>query len=62
MGAIGDGDFWQQRYNKMVVWCLQGNEQGRNFYKKMGGNSIGERSYELNGLKIKVEGFIYNLI
>ena len=46
----------------MVVWCLQGNEQGRNFYKKMGGNSIGERSYELNGLKIKVEGFIYNLI
>lgn len=51
----------KQGYKKMIVWCLKGNVQGSNFYRKMQGQYIGNRNYELNGLEIEEEGFMYNL-
>lgn len=52
----------KEGYKKMIIWCLKGNVQGANFYKKMQGQNIGERDYEIRGLKIREEGFFYNLI
>ena len=52
----------KKKYKKMIVWCLKGNIEGTNFYKKMGGKYIGDRDFEIRGLKIKEEGFFYNLI
>jgi len=52
----------KQGYKNMLVWCLKGNNQGANFYKKMKGEYIGEREAKVNGLKIKEIGFKYNLI
>ena len=49
----------KQGYKEMVIWCLKGNMQGINFYKKMGGKHIGEREYEIRGIKIMEEGFKY---
>ena len=49
-------------YKKMIVWCLKGNIEGASFYKKMKGKYIGERDFEIRGLKIKEEGFFYDLI
>lgn len=46
----------------MIIWCLKGNNLGINFYKKMQGIYIGEREFELNGLKINEIGFQYNLV
>ena len=51
----------EEGYNKIVIWCLKGNEQGVKFYKKSGGNKVKERDYEINGLKLREEGFYFNL-
>ena len=48
-------------YDKMIIWCLKGNKQGENFYKKCGGNKIKERDYIVRGVKVKEEGFMFNL-
>ena len=47
--------------NKIIIWCLKGNKQGANFYKKSGGNKVKERDYEIRGIKIREEGFYFNL-
>ena len=47
--------------NKMIIWCLKGNMQGANFYKKCGGEKIKERDYIIGGIKIREEGFMFNL-
>ena len=46
---------------ELVIWCLKGNEQGINFYKKMGGKNMGERNEEVNGINVKEIGFKYKL-
>ena len=51
----------QEGYNKMIIWCLKGNEQGARFYKKCGGTKIKERDYIVKGIKVREEGFIYDL-
>lgn len=59
--SFAKNELLKQGYKKMIVWCLKGNVQGSNFYKKMGGKYIGNRNYELKGLKVEEEGFLYNL-
>lgn len=54
-------EFVKHGYKKMIVWCLKGNIQGSRFYKKMQGKYIGDREYELKGLKVKEEGYMYEL-
>ena len=51
----------EKGYNKMIIWCLKGNKQGANFYKKCGGTKIKERDYIVKGIKVREEGFIYDL-
>lgn len=48
-------------YNKMIIWCLKGNKQGSNFYKKAGGHKENERESVVNGIKVREEGFYYDL-
>lgn len=48
-------------YEKMLIWCLKGNNQGANFYKKQGGDKIRERDFVVRGIKVREEGFIFNL-
>lgn len=48
-------------YNKMIIWCLKGNNQGTNFYKKHGGDKIKERDYIVGGINVREEGYIFNL-
>lgn len=51
----------QEGYQKMIIWCLKGNKQGANFYKKCGGTKIKERDYIVKGIKVREEGFMYDL-
>jgi len=51
----------QEGYQKMIIWCVKGNKQGANFYKKCGGTKIKERDYIVKGIKVREEGFIYDL-
>lgn len=48
-------------HDKMIIWCLKGNKQGSNFYKKAGGEKIKERDYIIRGIKVREEGFYYDL-
>ena len=51
----------KQKYRELIVWCLKGNSEGFNFYKKNGGKFIGDKNYVLNGLSIVEDGFKFNL-
>ena len=47
---------------KMVVWCLEKNKLGRNFYEKTGGKLITpEKYFETEGKKYKEVGYLYNI-
>lgn len=48
-------------YDKMIIWCLKGNKEGSNFYKKHGGDKIKERDYIIRGIKVREEGFMFDL-
>lgn len=48
-------------YEKMIIWCLKGNKQGINFYKKHGGDKIKERDYIVGGIKVREEGYMFDL-
>lgn len=50
----------EHRYNKMIIWCLKGNNQGANFYKKQGGDKIRERDFIVRGIKVREEGFMFD--
>lgn len=53
--------FIEDGYDKMIIWCLKGNKQGANFYKKHGGCKIKERDYIVGGINVREEGYIFNL-
>ena len=53
--------FMENGYDRMIIWCLKGNKQGANFYKKHGGDKIKERDYVVGGIKVREEGYIFNL-
>ena len=37
----------------MIIWCLKGNNQGANFYKKHGGDKIKERDYTIRKILVR---------
>ena len=53
--------FMEAGYDKMIIWCLKGNKQGSNFYKKHGGEKIKERDYIVGGIKVREEGYMFNI-
>ena len=47
---------------KMVIWCLEKNENARKFYEKMGGKLLPNKKYfEKEGKKYKEVGYIFNI-
>lgn len=47
---------------KMIIWCLEENENGRKFYEKMGGKLVNKEKYfEKDGKRYKEVGYVYNL-
>ena len=47
---------------KMILWCLEENENARKFYEKMGGKLVNDEKYfEIEGQKYKEVGYIYDI-
>lgn len=47
---------------KMVIWCLEKNQNARKFYEKMGGNLLSDEKYfEKEGKKYKEVGYVYDI-
>ena len=47
---------------KMILWCLEENENARKFYEKMGGKLVNDEKYfETEGQKYKEVGYIYDI-
>lgn len=53
--------FINQGRNDLIIWCLKGNEQGLNFYKKMGGKVISNRKAIVNNLEVKEIGLEFKI-
>lgn len=55
-------DLKNKNKTKMVIWCLEKNQNARKFYEKMGGNLLfDERYFEKEGKKYKEVGYVYNI-
>ena len=54
-------DLKKQDKNKMIIWCLKDNHQGRAFYEKMGGKIIGEHKTHIGNLDYDEVGFLFRL-
>lgn len=55
-------DLKNKNKNKMIIWCLEKNENGRKFYEKIGGKLITDEKYfEKDGKRYKEVGYIYNI-
>ncbi len=55
-------DLKNKQKNKMVIWCLEKNQNARKFYEKMGGKLINDEKYfEKEGKRYKEVGYIYNI-
>lgn len=46
----------------MIIWCLEENEDGREFYEKMGGKLLNKEKYfEKDGKRYKEVGYVYDI-
>lgn len=55
-------DLKNKNKNKMVIWCLEKNQNARKFYEKMGGILISDEKYfEKEGKKYKEVGYVYDI-
>ena len=55
-------DLKNKNKTKMVIWCLEKNDNARKFYEKMGGELINDEKYfEKEGKKYKEVGYVYNI-
>ena len=55
-------DLKNKNKKKMVIWCLEKNENARKFYEKMGGKLLDDEKYfEKEGKKYKEVGYMYNI-
>ena len=55
-------DLRNKNKSKMIIWCLEKNENARKFYEKMGGKLITDEKYfKKNGKRYKEVGYIYNI-
>ena len=48
-------------YKNMVVWCLDGNKIGENFYLKSGGKKKKARQYNVNGIDVNENELVFKL-
>ena len=48
-------------YKKMIVWCLDGNKIGEDFYLKSGGDKKEKRIYEVNGINVNENKLTFKL-
>ena len=53
--------FIKNNKRDLIIWCLKGNNQGINFYKKMGGRIVGERKAIVNNKEVEEIGFRFKL-
>lgn len=55
-------DLKNKNKTKMVIWCLEKNQNARKFYEKMGGNLLSdEKHFEKEGKKYKEVVYVYNI-
>ena len=54
-------DLLKQGYKDMIVWCLDGNVIGENFYLKSGGKKQEKRVYNVNGIEVKENKLLFKL-
>ena len=55
-------DLKSKKKNKMMIWCLEKNQNARKFYEKMGGKLMqDERYFEIEEKRYKEVGYVYNL-
>ena len=55
-------DLRNKSKTKMVIWCLEKNENARKFYKKIGGKLLEDEKYfEVEGKKYKEVGYTYDI-
>lgn len=55
-------DLKNKNKTKMVIWCLEKNQNARKFYEKMGGNLLSDEKYfEKEGRKYKEVGYVYDI-
>ena len=55
-------DLKNKNKTKMVIWCLEKNQNARKFYEKMGGNLLSDEKYfEKEGKKYKEIGYVYDI-
>ena len=55
-------DLRNKNKTKMVIWCLEKNQNARKFYEKMGGNLLSDEKYfEKEGRKYKEVGYVYDI-
>ena len=55
-------DLKNKNKTKMIIWCLEKNQNARKFYEKMGGKLIyAERYFEKEGRKYKEVGYVYDI-
>ena len=45
----------------LIIWCLKGNSQGLNFYKKMGGQIVSNRKTIVNNVEVEEFGLEFKL-
>lgn len=51
----------EERFEKMILWCLKGNAPSLSFYRGLGGVDLGERLINIGGEKLSEVGFGWNL-
>lgn len=55
-------DLKNKNKSKMVIWCLQKNENARRFYEKMGGKLLQEEKHLIrDGKRYKEVGYVYDI-
>lgn len=53
--------FINQEKQKLIIWCLKGNELAIRFYEKMGGQIVSERKTTVNNIEVEEVGLEYRL-
>ena len=48
-------------FKELTVWCLDGNRIGEIFYTKSGGDKTTKRVYNVNGIDVKENKFLFSL-
>lgn len=55
-------DLRNKNKNKMIIWCLEKNENARKFYEKMGGKLItDEKFWEKDERRYREVGYVYDI-